>query len=560
MKKPKSDLKQSLTTLLNEERKDRGITFEELNVTYLFIDEAHLFKNLGFRTRHTRLKGLPRSESQRATDLYLKMTHLREKHGDRVAAFATGTPVSNSIAEMYIMQLYLQPGVLSEYDILEFDAWAGTFADIVTEVELAPSGQGFRTTRSFSKFVNIPELIGLYSRVADTQTAEMLNLPRPKLEIVVVETEMSARETAIMEQLVRRAEAIKGKRPEKGADNILKIMGEGLRLALDIRLLDPSAPINPHGTVIAAVANITQIYREGQYPGLCQIAFCDAGTPGSKAGLKPAVRDGDGDHDDDGEEDFDSQIHHDGPFNLYEDIRARLVENGIPREEIAFIHEADNDLKKARLFAAVRQGKVRILLGSTAKMGVGTNVQRLLKAMHHLDAPWRPADDEQRNGRIIRQGNLNTEVKIFRYITLRSLVAYKWQILTRKANFIAQLRAGARGVRTAEDIDSPLPEADMIKAAATGNPLIIEQAELAKELRELEAGQRGHERSIIAAKSAHERLLVKIAGLRRNDFRTGGRCGRRPTPGKRRICPLHRRSPLHRSQSCRRGPKGHPVV
>ena len=222
------------------------------------------------------------------------MTHLREKHGDRVAAFATGTPVSNSIAEMYIMQLYLQPGVLSEYDILEFDAWAGTFADIVTEVELAPSGQGFRTTRSFSKFVNIPELIGLYSRVADTQTAEMLNLPRPKPEIVVVETEMSARETAIMEQLVRRAEAIKGKRPEKGADNILKIMGEGLRLALDIRLLDPSAPINPHGTVIAAVANITQIYREGQYPGLCQIAFCDAGTPGSKAGLKPAVRDATG--------------------------------------------------------------------------------------------------------------------------------------------------------------------------------------------------------------------------------------------------------------------------
>ncbi|MBI4723985.1 MAG: DEAD/DEAH box helicase family protein, partial [Rhodomicrobium sp.] len=517
LEKAAKRLETKLDKLLNQERKDEGLTFEELGADFLFVDEAHAFKNLSFRTRHTRVKGISGAESQRATDLYLKISYLEEQRPGRAAVFATGTPVSNTIAEMYTMQRYLQRRLLAEYEIDGFDAWAATFGDIVTEVELAPSGRGFRTTRSFSKFVNIPELIALYSRAADTQTAEMLNLPRPKLksgQVTVVETELSERELEIMEQLVQRAEAIKGKRSEAGGDNMLKVLGEGLRLATDIRLLDATAPINPHGKTAAAVERIAQIWREGDKPALCQIVFLDMGVPGAK--LRAQLRESDDDEVQADNEDEENEplipAAAGASFNLYEDLRERLVQKGIPREEIAFIHEADNDIKKARLFAAVREAQVRILIGSTAKMGVGTNVQRQLAAMHHLDAPWRPADVEQRDGRSLRQGNLNPEIEIIRYITLRSLDAYRWQTLTRKANFIAQLRAGARGVRTAEDIDSPLPEAAMIKAAATGNPLIIEHAELSKELRELEAAKRGQERSTAAAKAAHERLKGKIAG------------------------------------------------
>jgi N12 class adenine-specific DNA methylase len=514
LERAKKRLEARLERQINEESKDEGITFEELGVDFLFVDEAHAFKNLSFRTRHTRVKGISAVESQRATDLYLKISYLEEKCPARSAVFATGTPVSNTIAEMYTMQRYLQRQLLVDYGIDEFDAWAATFGDIVTQVELAPSGKGFRTARSFSKFVNIPELIALYSRVADTQTSEMLQLERPRLKngrVTVVETEMSERELAYMESLVQRAEAIKGKRPETGRDNMLKILGEGLRLATDIRLLEPDAAINPDGKTLAAVERITRIWEAGKEPALCQIVFLDMGVPGSKSRQRRDESAEDGETDE-----SEPQIESGGAaqgFNLYEDIRARLVARGIPREQIAFIHEADNDVKKGQLFSDVREGTVRVLLGSTGKMGVGTNVQRQLAAMHHLDAPWRPADVEQRDGRILRQGNLNEEVEIFRYVTRRSLDAYRWQILTTKANFIAQLRAGARGIRTAEDIDSPLPEASMIKAAATGDPRITEHAELSKELREIEAAKRAHERSALAARAAFHKTRQRIAEL-----------------------------------------------
>ncbi len=521
LEKAAKRLEGRLAALLNRERKDEGITFEELGVDFLFIDEAHAFKNLAFQTRHTRVKGLAAgSESQRAADLLLKIRYLEERRPGRLVAFATGTPVSNSIAEMYTMQRYLQPATLARFGVAEFDAWAATFGDIVSQVELNPSGKGFRTTRSFSKFVNIPELIALYSRVADTQTAEMLNLPRPKLRngaVAVVETAMSAHETAIMESSVARAEAIKGRRAAKGGDNMLKILGEGLQLATDVRLLDPGAEPNADGKIAMAAETIARIWKEGQEPALCQIVFLDMGVPGGKA----AARSGPEDHDDavlltselESDEETRPPLAAGARFDLYADMRARLIAKGVPREEIAFIHEADSDVKKARLFAEVRQGKVRILIGSTGKMGVGTNVQTRLAAMHHLDAPWRPADVEQRDGRILRQGNLNEEIDIYRYITLKSLDAYRWQALTTKANFIAQLRAGARGVRTAEDIDSPLPEAAMIKAAATGDARIMEHAELTKELRELEAARRAHERTLSAARLARERALKQIAAL-----------------------------------------------
>jgi hypothetical protein len=326
-----------------------------------------------------------------------------------------------------------------------------------------------------------------------------------------------------MHTLVARADAIKGKRSEKGGDNMLKIMSDGLKLATDIRLLDPDAVANPNGKLAKAVLNIHRIWEKGEDPGLAQIVFLDMGVPGSRArGAGDPVKASDAALGDDvvilpadSEEEAESDnLLLAGRFNLYEELRSQLTARGIPREQIAFIHEADNDVKKGRLFAAVRAGEIRILIGSTAKMGVGTNVQKRLVAMHHLDAPWRPADVEQRDGRILRQGNLNKDVEVFRYITEGSLDAYRWQTLNTKANFIAQLRAGARGVRSAEDIDSPLPEAAMIKAAASGDPRIMEHAELSKEARLLEAARRAHERSINAARSAHAQTLERIERLR----------------------------------------------
>jgi N12 class adenine-specific DNA methylase len=516
-------LEKRLADLIAQERKDDGVTFEELGVDFLFVDEAHAFKNLGFRTRHTRVKGLAASESQRATDLYLKIRYLEDRRPGRSVVFATGTPISNTIAEMYTMQRYLQLPLLRDYGLDAFDAWSATFGDIVSQVELAPNGRDYRTVRSFSRFVNIPELISLYSRVADTQTAEMLNLPRPKLkngQIQLVEAEMSEVEAEIMASLVARVEAIKGKKAEKGEDNILKIMTEGLQLATDVRLLNPDAPFNPNGKIAKAVDNIHRIWAEGAEPALSQIVFLDSGVPGSKARQRVEIADAQPDDDaiailtDSEEQDeVEPEIAVSGRFNLYEDLRSRLIERGIPAKQIAFIHDANTDEKKGQLFGAVRRGEIRILIGSTSKMGVGTTVQERPAAMHHLDAPWRPADVEQRDGRILRQGNLNAEVEIYRYITLRTLDAYRWRILTTKAAFIAQIRAGARGVRTASDIDSPLPEASVIKAAATGDPRIMEHAELSKQVQTLEASRRAYERSLAAAKTALERTTEKIARL-----------------------------------------------
>ena len=514
LEKARKRLEVRLDKVIAKERKDDGVTFEELAVDFLFVDEAHAFKNLGFRTRHTRVKGLAATESQRATDMFLKTQYLEGKRPGRSAVFATGTPISNTIAEMYTMQRYLQLSLLREYGLDEFDAWAATYGEIVSQVELAPSGQGFRTTRSFTRFVNLPELVTLYSAVSDTQTADMLNLPRPQLKgggIQIVECEMSPFEAAIMEQIVARAEAIKGKRVQKGSDNMLKIMSDGLKLATDVRLLDPAAPANDNGKVAKAVENIVRIYREGTPDGddKLQMVFLDMGVPKGRArsaSVVPAL------DLEDGEEDFENTPLA-SKFNLYEEMRTMLVAAGIPASEIAFIHDANNDVQKGRLFHECRDGPVRVLFGSTGKMGVGTNVQKRLVAMHHIDAPWRPADVEQRDGRILRQGNLNPEIQIYRYVTVGSLDAYRWQTLCTKAAFIAQIRAGASGKRVAEDIDSPLPEAAMIKAAATGDARIIEHAELSTELRTLETGRRSHERSIAAARNSKRHLLADIEKL-----------------------------------------------
>lgn len=502
--------------LLNAARKDKGVGFEQLGVDFVFVDEAHLFKNLAFVTRLGRVKGLGGAASQRAEDLYLKVKWLDSLRPGRGAVFATGTPISNTMAEMFTMQRYLQERRLDEAGLGNFDAWAATFGQIVTNMELGADGRNFKDVTSFSRFVNIPELVSLYAEVTDTQTADMLKLPRPELKvqpsgkrgITIVESEPSDREESYIQSLIDRAAALKGKRVEKGGDNLLKVVSEGRKVATDFRLIDPRAPLNPNGKVAKAVGNIHRIWKEGKEPGLAQIVFLDMGVPNAKNQQSQTVEEGDPDDLLDADAPFNPDDIQ-GGFDLYSDIKNRLIEKGIPANQIAFIHDANDDIKKARLFAKVRSGEVRVLIGSTGKMGVGTNVQERLIAMHHLDAPWKPAEVEQRDGRILRQGNLNPEIEIYRYITKRSFDAFMWQKLESKAKFIAQVTSGSKGVRNAEDVDSPLPEAAEMKAAATGDPRIMQFVELEKKLQDMGAQRRAHQSTV--ARQQHSLLTYRGA-------------------------------------------------
>lgn len=533
LERKKKQVEAKIDKLMAKERKDSGVTFEDLGVDFLFVDEAHAFKNLDFHSRHATVKGLGVRGSQRATDLYLKVRHLEKSRPQRAAVFMTSTPLSRSMAEIYTMQRYLQQDMLREYGIERFDTWAATFGRIVTKTEQGVNLK-LKDVASFSKFINVPELQAIYSRVADSVTANDLDLPRPDLEggqVQVVVSEMSPAEEAMTAELIEKMAQLKGP-AEKGKDNHLSLFTKTLQVATDARLYDASAQPNPAGKVAKMVAKVTEIYKSGKKPALAQIIFLDMGVPGSKARSKPKVADAGVAEDESrvdairaklaGEEDVEDTTSEEdaevdallaGKFNLYQDIIDRLVANGVPRKEIATIHDAKNDAQKATLFKAVREGKVRILIGSSAKMGVGTNVQRYLTAMHHVDAPWNPADVVQRDGRILRQGNENKKVSIFRYITEKSADAYRWQILARKAEFEAQFRAGARGLREAEDIDSPIPEASVLKALATGDPRIMEHAELTKEIRELDAARRGHERSYLNARKSLTQIKADIASL-----------------------------------------------
>ena len=525
-------LEAKLKKLLKVEHKDEGTTFEEMGVDFLYVDEAHLFKNLSFATQHARVKGISNSsESQRATDLFVKIRHLEKSRPGRSNVFASGTPVSNTMAELYTMQRYQQLDELKKYGIDQFDAWAHTFGQMHSEIERKVDGS-MRAVESFSRFINIPELMAIWSRVADMQTADMLNLPRPKLQdgkIGVVEAQANEAEIQYMQSLVERAERMKREKVDPAKDNMLKIVSEGRKVATDMRLLDKAAPFNENGKVAKAVDKIFDIWQKGADPALGQMVFLDMGVPGSKGGAKStpvkgedkggvelpdavkriqdafrdeAAADGDVSTDDvEAEANQESDDFFAGLFNLYEDIRDRLIAKGIPKEQIAFIHEAKGDEGKERMFEAVREGKIRVFMGSTGKMGVGTNVQKRLIAMHHIDAPWKPAEVEQRDGRILRQGNRNPEIQIYRYVTKNSFDAYMWQILERKAKFIGQLLSGARGVRDMEDIDNPLPEASALKAAASGDPRILEHATLSKEITELEMAKRAQLRAAQSAKS-----------------------------------------------------------
>ena len=451
MERMRKQLEKKLDKLNDQSRKDDVVTFEQLGVDSLMVDEAHAFKNLAVLSKMRNVAGISQTESQRASDLYMKCRYLDEITGSRGVVFATGTPISNSMAELYTMQRYLQRETLEQHGLSSFDAWASTFGETVTAVELAPEGTGYRTKTRFSKFYNLPELMSMFKQVADVQTADMLNLPVPKLvggKPINVALPPSHQQKQMVADLADRAEEIRAGNVDPTEDNMLKVTNDGRKLALDQRLIDPNLPENPNDKVHACAENVYRIWNDTKEKRLTQLVFCDLSTP------KP-----------------------DG-FNVYDDLRNLLISMGIPENEVQFIHSANTEVKKAELFAKVRSGDVRVLMGSTGKMGAGTNVQRLLVATHHLDCGWKPSDIEQRNGRMIRQGNTNAEVYEYRYVTESSFDSYMWQLLETKQKFIAQIMTSKSPARSADDLDDAALSYAEVKALAAGNPMIKEKMDL----------------------------------------------------------------------------------
>jgi N12 class adenine-specific DNA methylase len=489
LEKAKKRLETKLKELLAEDRKDEGLTFEELGVDRLFADEAHYFKNLFYVSKMTRLAGLPQTASQRALDMFLKVRHLQQVNGGGGVVFATGTPIANSVAEMFTMQRYLQLTALRSLHVDHFDAWAGTFGEPVTAMELSPDGAGYRLNTRFARFINVPELMGQFRQVADIQTRTMLNLPIPKLRgerPTIVSSPCSPELKEVVRGLVERAEAIRHRAVPPRDDNMLLVTTDGRKAALDLRLYDSGSRDVPDSKVNRAVAEVVRIWRDTRAERSTQMVFCDLSTP----------TDGKG-------------------FSVYEDMRDKLVMAGIPDAELAFIQDYDSDTAKAGLFKDVRSGRVRILFGSTSKMGSGTNVQARLIALHHLDAPWRPADVEQREGRILRQGNTNAEVQIYRYVTEGSFDAYMWQTLETKAKFIAQIMTGDTSLRRLEDVDGSALTYAEVKAIASGNPRVIEKASVDAEVARLTRLRSQHFEAQYSMRNQLRQLTADIPRMER---------------------------------------------
>jgi len=448
LEKMKKGLETKLKKLSDQSRKDDVVTFEELGVDRLFIDEAHYYKNLFLYTKMRNVAGIAQTEALKSTDLYLKCRYLDELTKGRGVVFATGTPVSNSMTELYTMQRYLEYDRLKEMGLEAFDAWASTFGETVTAIELAPEGTGYRAKTRFAKFYNLPELMTMFKEIADIQTADMLHLPVPQAEFINVSVKPSEFQTEMVEGLSERADRIRSKAVPVEVDNMLKVTNDGRKLALEQRLLNPMLPDFAGSKVNACVENVYAIWEDGKEKKLTQLIFCDLSTP-----------------------------RNDG-YDVYHDIKEKLIQKGVPQEEIRFIHEADSEAKKAELFSRVREGAVRVLIGSTQKMGAGTNVQQRLIALHDLDCPWRPSDLEQRSGRIIRQGNTNETVKIFRYVTEGTFDAYLYQLVESKQRFISQIYTSKTPIRSAEDVDEAALSYAEIKMLASGNPYIKEKMDL----------------------------------------------------------------------------------
>ena len=440
------------------------ITFEELGVDKLFVDEAHGFKNLFLSTKMRNVAGIGQSEAQKSSDMFAKCRYLDELTGGRGVVFATGTPVSNSMVELYTMMRYLQYDLLKSTGLDHFDSWAAAFGETVTALELAPEGGGFRAKTRFAKFFNLPELMAMWKESADIQTAEMLKLPVPEAENITVVTKPSEFQKELVAELGERAEDVRNRLVEPKEDNMLKITSDGRKLALDQRLAFAELPDDPDSKINACVKNVLQVWQDAEPQKGAQLVFCDLSTPRG-----------------------------DGSFNVYDDIKQKLMAQGVPPEQIAFIHDAKTETQKAELFSKVRKGQVRVLLGSTSKMGAGTNVQKRLAALHHLDCPWRPADIEQREGRILRQGNDFKKVKIFKYVTEGTFDAYNWGLIENKQKFIGQLMSGKNPSRSCEDVDEAALSYAEVKALASGDPRIMEKTELDGQVTKLKLLKANHE-------------------------------------------------------------------
>ena len=464
MEKTRKTLETKLEKLRSDERKDDVITFEQLGVDRLFVDESHFYKNLFLTTKMRNVAGLSTSEAQKSSDMFGKCRYLDEITGGRGVVFATGTPVSNSMTELYTVMRYLQYSTLQQKKLTHFDCWASTFGETTTAIELAPEGTGYRARTRFAKFFNLPELMSMFKEVADIKTSDQLHLPVPEAKFETVVAKPSDIQKEMVQELSKRAAEIHSGTVDASVDNMLCVTNDGRKIGLDVRLMNPMLPDDPNSKLNVCVQNVLKIWGEGKDQKLTQLLFCDLSTPKN-----------------------------DGNFNVYDDIRKKLVAAGVPENEIEFIHNADTEAKKAALFSKVRSGDVRVLLGSTAKMGAGTNVQSRLVAVHHLDVGWKPSDMTQRNGRIIRQGNMNKEVKVFNYVTEGTFDSYLFQTLENKQRFISQIMTSKSPVRSCEDVDEQALSYAEIKALCAGNPLIKEKMDLDVQVAKLKVLKADHQ-------------------------------------------------------------------
>ena len=464
MERTRKSLENRLAKLNDQSRKDDVVTFEQLGVDRIFVDESHYFKNLFLATKMRNVGGIAQTEAQKSSDLFMKCQYLDEITGGRGVVFATGTPISNSMVELYTIQRYLQYSTLEEMGLLNFDDWAANYGETVTAIELSPEGSGYRSKTRFAKFYNLPELMSTFKMVADIQTADMLMLPVPKANFHTEVIKPSPMQEDMIKSLADRAEEIRAGHVDPSVDNMLRITNDGRKLALDMRLVNPLAPDSDTSKTSICARNVYSIWERTQEQRSAQLVFCDLSTPRG-----------------------------DGSFNFYDDLKAKLVAKGIPPEEIAYIHEANTEVRKKELFSKVRSGQVRVLIGSTAKMGAGTNCQDKLIALHDADCPWRPSDLAQRLGRIVRQGNQNPEVEIFRYVTENTFDAYLYQLVENKQKFIAQIMTSKAPARIADDVDETALSYSEIKALATGNPLIIEKCNLDVEVSKLNMLKANHQ-------------------------------------------------------------------
>ena len=464
MEKTRKTLETKLEKLRSDERKDDVITFEQLGVDRLFVDESHAFKNLFLTTKMRNVAGLSTSEAQKSSDMFGKCRYMDEITGGRGVVFATGTPVSNSMTELYTVMRYLQYSTLQQKKLTHFDCWASTFGETTTAIELAPEGTGYRARTRFAKFFNLPELMSMFKEVADIKTSDQLHLPVPEAKFETVVAKPSDIQKKMVQELSKRAARIHSGTVDASEDNMLCVTNDGRKIGLDVRLMNPMLPDDPNSKLNVCVQNVLKIWEEGKDQKLTQLLFCDLSTPKN-----------------------------DGNFNVYDDIRKKLIAAGVPENEIEFIHNADTEAKKAALFSKVRSGDVRVLLGSTAKMGAGTNVQSRLVAVHHLDVGWKPSDMTQRNGRIIRQGNMNKEVKVFNYVTEGTFDSYLFQTLENKQRFISQIMTSKSPVRSCEDVDEQALSYAEIKALCAGNPLIKEKMDLDVQVAKLKVLKADHQ-------------------------------------------------------------------